>query len=306
MSQDNQPPPETHTDEKSSLNLKGKGKDTNTNNEESSTVTGRLQASGRLALNAFGTGPGLSGQQPTAKASTSGSNNISRIVSSSGEASSHKLHSSVQGETLRSKANLDSGVSAQAFDAFVSADSTLDHYDDKPTPNDYRSTYVSMSQDVSDQEKRDGAAVINLLDGPSDELDAVLLGVQEDDETLTPEAAAKLREALFPTNSTSSGPGLNDLLNFNPDFLNQPGAEAELERQLHLGTRDTDEARNNWLQQWGNVLNGYTDYVWGDLEPLIAEARKEVEETKARGSNEASETKALERLRQILAHVRGF
>lgn len=306
MSQDNQPPPETHTDEKSSLNSKGKGKGKDTNNEESSTVTGRLQASGRLALNAFGTGPGLSGQQPAAKASTSGSNNISRITSSSGEASSHKLHSSVQGEALRSKANLDSGVSAQAFDDFVSADSTLDHYDDKPTPNDYRSTYVSMSQDVSDQEKRDGAAVINLLDGPSDELDAVLLGVQEDDETLTPEAAAKLREALFPTDSTSSGPGLNDLLNFNPDFLNQPGAEAELERQLHLGTRDTDEARNNWLQQWGDVLNGYTDYVWGDLEPLIAEARKEVEETKARGSNEASETKALERLRQVLAHVRGF
>ena len=128
MSQDNQPPPETHTDEKSSLNLKGKGKGKDKNNEESSTVTGRLQASGRLALNAFGTGPGLSGQQPAAKASTSGSNNISRITSSSGEASSHKLHSSVQGEALRSKANLDSGVSAQAFDDFVSADSTLDHY----------------------------------------------------------------------------------------------------------------------------------------------------------------------------------
>ncbi|KAF4961956.1 hypothetical protein FSARC_9947 [Fusarium sarcochroum] len=309
MSKDSGQPPEPHKGNEASTNSKGKARDTGTRDTDS--ITNRLQASGRLALNAFGTGPGLSGQPPEGKASSS-SSSIGRISSSTGEAASHRLRSTAQGESLRSQTNLDSGTSAQAFNDFVSADSTLEFHDLSRYENSHDQSYdlpVGQSTAVNEQEKLDGAAVVNLLDGPSDELDAVLLGAEipdTEDEGLTPEAAAKLREALFPANSVSSGPGLDDLLNFNPDFLTQPGAEAEFERQLHLGTADTDEARNNWLQQWGNVLTGYTDYVWGDLEPLIAEARKEVEESKARGSEGASETKALDRLRQVLAHVRRF
>jgi hypothetical protein len=205
----------------------------------------------------------------------------------------------------------------QAFNDFVSADTTLDIDNDNVNPNENAREKIChrqashVSKDVSEQEKLDGAAVISLLDGHSDELDAVLLGAhdrtaEDGGDTLTPEAAAKLRETLFSVNSASSGPSLDDLLNFNPGFLNQPGSEAELERQLYLGTRDTNQARSSWLQQWGNVLAGYTDHVWGDLEPLIAEARREVEESEARGPEAVFETKALDRLRQLLAHVRGF
>ncbi|KAM0563804.1 hypothetical protein ACHAPJ_000010 [Fusarium lateritium] len=310
MSKDNGQPPEPHKGNDASTNSEGKARDTRT--EDPDSITNRLQASGRLALNAFGTGPDLSGQPPAGKASSSGGSSLGRISSGTGEASLHRLRSTAQSESLRSQTNLDSGASAQAFNDFVSAGSTLEFDDPGRYESPHNQSYdlpAGQSTAVNKQEKLDGAAVISLLDGPSDELDAVLLGAEDpeaQDEGLTPEAAAKLREALFPTNSMPSGPRLDDLLNFNPDFLTQPGAEAEFERQLHLGTADTDEARNNWLRQWGNVLTGYTDHVWGDLEPLIAEARKEVEESKAQGSGAAPETKALDRLRQVLAHVRGF
>ncbi|KAJ4272398.1 hypothetical protein NW762_001111 [Fusarium torreyae] len=310
MSKDNGQPPEPHGSNDASTNSKGKARDTRT--EDSDSITNRLQASGRLALNAFGTGPDVSGQPPAGKASSSGGSGLGKISSGTGEASSHRLRSTAQGESLRSQANLDSSTSAQAFNDFVSADSTLENDDPSRYGNPHNQSYdlsAGKSTAVNEQEKLDGAAVVDLLDGPSDELDAVLLGAEApeiQDEGLTPEAAAELREALFPANSVTSGPRFDDLLNFNPDFLTQPGAEAEFERQLHLGTADTDEARNNWFQQWGNVLTRYTDHVWGDLEPLIAEARREVEESKAQGSRAVPETKALDRLRQVLAHVRGF
>ncbi|RGP72801.1 hypothetical protein FSPOR_2548 [Fusarium sporotrichioides] len=315
MSQDNQQLPESHTKDNAPLDLKGK----QVKREEQNPIVDRLQASGRLVLDAFGSGPELSGQQPARKADPGGSNSnsIGKISSSTGEASSHRLRSSIQTESLRSNTNPDSGPSVQAFNDFVNADSTLDigignvNSNEEAREQIYRLKAISSSKDVIEQEKLDGAAVVSLLDGHSDELDAVLVGAhdpiaEDNGDSLTPEAAGKLREALFSNTPASSGSGLDNLLNFNPGFLNQPGPEAELERQLYLGTRDTDQARSSWLQQWGNVLAGYTDHVWGDLEPLIAEARKEVEESKARGPGAVSETKALDRLRQVLAHVRGF
>ncbi|KAF9775233.1 hypothetical protein IL306_006681 [Fusarium sp. DS 682] len=307
MNNDNRQPPKAHQEIDTSSNSKGKAIDNSAG--DSGSITSRLQASGRLALNAFGTGPDTSGQRPGEKASSNGSSNIGRTSSSTGEASSHRLRSTAQGESLRSQTNLDSGASAQAFNDFFSADSTLEfevasQYGKLPNQNHGVS---SVSSAVREQEKMDGAAVVNLLDGPSAELDTVLLGAQdtdaEDEEGLTPEAAAKLREALFPAGSVPSGARWDDLLNFNPGFLYQSGPEADFERQLHFGTTDADEARNSYIDQWEKVLNGYTEYVWGDLEPLIADARREVQESRTRG---VSETKALDRLRQILGHVRGF
>ncbi|KAF4968209.1 hypothetical protein FZEAL_10418 [Fusarium zealandicum] len=293
--------------------LLGKEKDTNTGDYDS--IVDRFQASGKLALNAFGTGPGLTGQQSAGKGS-SGASSIGRVSSGAGEASSHRLRSAAPGESLRSQANLESGASAQAFNDFVGADSTLQvedssyypHYQHQQGQNQTSSKGAAVAQ----QEELDGAAVVSLLDGPSHELDAVLVGAEDpeaEDDGLTPEAAAKLREALFPAISATSGPRWDDLLNLNPDFLTQPGAGAEMEMQLHFGTVDAAQARSSWLQQWGNVLTGYTDHVWGDLEPLAAEARREVEQLKTRDPEVPGpppETKALDRLRQILAHVRGF
>lgn len=279
--------------------------------ENSKSVADRLQASGRLALNAFGTGPDLTGHQPAGKAS--GSTGIGSIESSSklaGEASSQRLRSAGVGESLRSQGSSTSGASAQAFNDFTSAEPTLNVAN--AVPHDH-AIHKNTAQrgfpkglDITAQESVDGAAVLDLLDGPNDELDGVLIGAEDpeaQDDILTPEATAKLRKALFSSHAHSSGSRWEDLLNFNPEFLSRLDAEAGFERQLHMGTSDAAEARDIWVHQWSDVLSAYTDQVWGDLEPLIAEARKEVE---AAGAGTVPETQALDRLRQILAHVRGF
>lgn len=187
----------------------------------------------------------------------------------------------------------------QAFEELVSSGPTLIAEQHRPWP--------TKSSSVAEQELRDGAAVVQLLDGPSDELDAVVFSPDDrlDDDGLTPQAAANLREALFSPTGNQSQQRWDSLLNFTPDFVNDPGAS--LDAQLLLGTADPVEARSIWLHQWGDVLSAYTDHVWGDLEPLAAQARKEVEQltSKDQVSDQAPESKALDRLRQILAHVRG-
>ncbi|KAL7761299.1 hypothetical protein ACKLNR_007834 [Fusarium oxysporum f. sp. zingiberi] len=309
MDNDNRQPPGAQPQNDTSAKSKGKATDNGSGNSDS--ITSRLQASGRLALHAFGTGPDISGQRPDEKASSSGSSITGRNSSSTGDASSHRLRSTTHGESLRSQTNLVSGASAEAFDAFFSADATLEVEDASQygrLPN--QSHHIpSTPSAVLEQEKMDGAAVVNLLDDSPGGLDGVLLGAHDpdaEDEGLTPEAAAKLRETLFPADSVFSGFRWDDLLNFNPEFLDQAGPEADFERQLHFGTTSADEVRNSYLEQWDKVLNGYTEYVWGDLEPLIAEARREVEEVKTQGLDAVPQTKALDRLRQILGHVRGF
>ncbi|KAF4997090.1 hypothetical protein FGRMN_4099 [Fusarium graminum] len=309
MSKDHKQPQKSEIDNDVATNSKGKARDTS--DEDSESIFSRLQGSSKLALNAFSTRPDLSGQLPTGKASPSGISNSGNTSSSMVQAASHKLRSTDQSRSLRPHINMNSGPPAQAFDDFVRDDSTLGTEDGSRyvQPRNQNYEVLTPPSAITEHERSDGAALVDLLNGPSGELDAVLLGAEDPDTEyggLTSEAANKLRETLFPTNSVTHGPDWNDLLNFNPNYLSQSGPEAELERQLHLGTADTDEARTNWLQQWGNVLNGYTDHVWADLEPLIAEARKEVEDFGVQGLETAPDTKALDRLRQVLAHVRGF
>ncbi|KAH7136644.1 hypothetical protein EDB81DRAFT_88206 [Dactylonectria macrodidyma] len=286
-------------DDRACINTKGK--ETDTPSEASRSMTERLQASGRLALNAVVGGPDLASQQVGEKGTASFSN-IDRASSTAGEASSHRVHSGRMGESIRAQTALDSSAASQAFNDFVESGSSLDlNQHHRLPPREQHSS-------ITKQESLDGAAVVNLLDAPSEELDQVLIGAQsdtpDDNDGLSPEAAAKLREALF--DSTHLEPSWEDMLNFTPDFLHQPGASAE-DAELHLGTRNIDEARNIWLHQWSDVLSSYTDHVWGDLEPLVVEARREVEELASSEAvpDRAPETKALDRLRQILAHVRG-
>ncbi|KAH8735369.1 hypothetical protein BGZ61DRAFT_440121 [Ilyonectria robusta] len=274
-----------------------KGKEKHASTSASRSIANRLQASGRLALNAVTGGPDLASQQVGEKGAASFSN---LDTSKAGEASSHRLHWTGMGDSMRMQTSLDTSTASRAFNDFVGSGSSLDF----EQQHHHQQSYQRDSSFVK-QQRVDGAAVVNLLDGPDDdELDLGAHTDAADDDGLSPEAAAKLREALF--NSTHLEPRWDDMLNFTPDFLSEPAASAE-DAQLHLGTRNLDEARSIWLHQWSDVLSSYTDQVWGDLEPLAAEARREVEELSSREAvpNQAPETKALDRLRQILAHVRG-
>jgi hypothetical protein len=66
------------------------------------------------------------------------------------------------------------------------------------------------------------------------------------------------------------------------------------------------EAGARWVEQWESVLNRYNDEVWGDLLPLVQEAKQEVEDLK-KGSADGSEDhrpKALRRLGLVLQHLK--
>lgn len=155
---------------------------------------------------------------------------------------------------------------------------------------------------VSAQELDDGADVSQLLSSADFDLDLDV----EPEAPLGPEQLASLRRALFEggENGQAFGSNWDNLLNFQPDFLVR-GDRDGLEQ--HFGTRDEAEAANQWLEQWSDVLSNYNDEVWGDLGDLAQEARRELDEAKGEtgSGGQPANMKALNRLRQVLSHLRG-
>ncbi|KAK1978271.1 hypothetical protein LZ30DRAFT_729373 [Colletotrichum cereale] len=172
------------------------------------------------------------------------------------------------------------------------------------TSKSHNSHFSRTQSDVNEQESRDGQQVIDLLIAPEelDDLEAI-------DDSLhiffSRHEEESLRKALF--SGSGDGPASNwtTLLNFQPDFL-QEGDIAELLQ--HFGVTDPQQARAMWMDSWGDVLASYTDQVWGDLSFLAREAQKEINEAREQGTVATADPagmQALQRLRQILAHVRG-
>lgn len=153
----------------------------------------------------------------------------------------------------------------------------------------------------------DGLAVVKLLDSGYEEVTR-----PEPDVPLATEEARSLREALFggSTNREEHGSATDweNILNLVPQFILTGNSSWDVgdEARGHLGTPDIAEARQIWADQWWDVLSRYTDDVWGDLGSLAQEAREEIRKVRESGGDASpAETKAIQRLRQILAHVRG-
>lgn len=154
------------------------------------------------------------------------------------------------------------------------------------TENTYRT--------VAEQEHRDGEDVMTLLSSPS-ALDIQLETpppTEEDDNYdwgLTSSQISQLREItkdILPPPERHTGISSTNPMNLLPDFQGQEGA------------------REQYLEEWDDVLNRYADEVWGGLLPLVKEARKEVEEMKEEGLGpEEVKTKAIRRLEAILGHL---
>ena len=65
----------------------------------------------------------------------------------------------------------------------------------------------------------------------------------------------------------------------------------------------SDKSRDRWLQDWEGFLNRYSDEVWGDMLPLVTEAREEVEMAQAGGGHIGMDGSAVKRLGMILGHL---
>jgi hypothetical protein len=278
------------------------GKEKGKEKEEGPSNLDRLQASANMVKDAFvsttGVLPGTllsssSSSKATAAGPSASRDPASVLQQTSMNRPSQQNTSSRGADSFRSPPPASS--SSREFDEFLG--------DREPQlPGDPAGAAPApaprLEQTIKDFEATDGAAVVDLLSQPPQLED--MLAEDDQDEQLTPAAAAKLREALF--NSPGNRIAWDDLLNFTPEFVVRPGDGAE-EARAQLGTEDPDAAREIWLGQWRDVLSAYADEVWGDLGPLAAEAKRELE-----SSGEASVERgdgALGRLRMILAHVRG-
>jgi hypothetical protein len=154
---------------------------------------------------------------------------------------------------------------------------------------------------IPEAQATDGLAVVDLLSRPDDDITMATEPSLEHD--MSPATIESLRAALFETNDHAHPVSWDSLLNFTPDYVLKP-TEGIDNATSHFGTSEAQTLNADWLQQWGQVLTSYTDNVWGDLLPLITQARREHETLSQEDSTDISKPlQALNRLRMILAHV---
>jgi len=71
-----------------------------------------------------------------------------------------------------------------------------------------------------------------------------------------------------------------------------------------LDAETLEMQRRQMVEQWAEVLDSYTDSVWGDLLPTVQEAREQLKEVKS--GKATLDEKAVARLRMLLGHVNGL
>ncbi|KAK2729937.1 hypothetical protein CKAH01_09975 [Colletotrichum kahawae] len=194
-----------------------------------------------------------------------------------------------------------SSVAEHQFADFMHAQPGLDDVSRPRQPKPLTPPQLCVKSAVSEQEARDGQQVMDLLDTPSE------LHIFDDNDSceessVSPYTESSLRKALFGVSEgTSSNWAI--LLDFQPNLLMGDNL-AEIHH--HFGDVEPERAKELWMDGWRDVFTSYTDEVWGDLGSLVREAQKEVEKAREHGQGQGrTDMKALQRLRQILAHVRG-
>ncbi|CAH0047881.1 unnamed protein product [Clonostachys solani] len=271
------------------------------------TLPDRLWASGRMAAQAMTT-PSAQAVQSLSASSSSKAGPLPSFPASAGESSHTAQDVATYGKGASFATASVSGSrqighhdpAAKAFDEFT-AHSQEPLILDGQNPRDW------LRPDETKQvEEMDGLAVVNILSQPDP--DEMMPTGDDFDAGLSLEAASKPRSALFDTGLHGRELLWNDMLNFTPQFLVNPSDGINEGAEQLTGTSDQTGATNIWIQQWGDVLSHYTDEVWGDLGPLVSEARQEIKNIASQdeaGQAAPGQARALGRLRMILAHLRG-
>ena len=166
----------------------------------------------------------------------------------------------------------------------------------------------------------DGAVVVGLLSDPDfsvDELpDSLFEREQVEEHTniwdineQTRERVARLR-AEMPPAPVHQVPSSDNPLQLLPNFNNQNQISSKevaialaKVRTTELPPRTVPSATQPDLEPWLDVVTKYQDEVWGDLLPLVEEARKEVRAAMEEGNTALKGCPAVRRLRMILGHI---
>ena len=125
-------------------------------------------------------------------------------------------------------------------------------------------------------------------------------------------AADRIKESLPPP-PVHQRVSPDNPLNLKPEFTQPTATNSAFYEDIPgmtstLGSRDesymyfvTQSEREHWVSEWDDVLNSYTDEVWGQMLPAVKEARSQLEEVKA--GSKRLDNNAVTRLRMILGHV---
>ncbi|OLN92871.1 hypothetical protein CCHL11_08828 [Colletotrichum chlorophyti] len=226
--------------------------------------------------------------------------------SSSVHESAHRGATAVFGQP-NTRPSADSAFASSRQSSSATGDSPFRDFMQARASVPYVGHPSNLPSDVKEQEARDGQEIVDLLNGPGDWGD---YGYGDDDDSnfqtfISPQEEISLRMALFSSNEKRVPCNWDSLLNFEPDYLQGNDKIAEIHQ--HFGVADARKARAMWMDSWSDVLTSYTDEVWGDLGSLAREAHREIQEARVDGGQETDTggMRALLRLRQILAHVRG-
>ena len=146
---------------------------------------------------------------------------------------------------------------------------------------------------VSEQEYHDGDEVLAILSDPlHDPFETPLADDVNYDWGLSAEQISQLRamtKDLLPPPNSHMVPSADNHLNLIPKFEDDNGQAIP-----------TKEA---WGEQWEGVLTRYTDEVWGDLLPIVKDARREIQDIRNDPSS-VEQPKSLRRLVAILGHLK--
>lgn len=176
-----------------------------------------------------------------------------------------------------------------------------DEYDNPfPFQVEANSQSVINPEDETLIQNSDGAAVVALLSKPdftieteaddSDDLLALEYGSGRNEELLGNQRQDKSTDPLAPMNP----------LDLMPDF----GTSWEPVHPSNYFHGDSfSDAKFDDIQPWANILNRYHDEVWGDMLPLVKEAREEVKAAKASPDGALQERPAIRRLGMLLKHL---
>lgn len=144
----------------------------------------------------------------------------------------------------------------------------------------------------------DGAAVVALLSVPGFSADAEPAECPEFAEFQSKLGSLDLQDARS-RKSTQSRLGLaNHEFGLVPNFgLSNDNAKVIPDAMLR-----TEEASIADLKPWLDILDSYQDEVWGDLLPLVQQAREELSTSNAKEGN-LEDKPAVRRLRMLLGHL---
>jgi hypothetical protein len=172
---------------------------------------------------------------------------------------------------------------------------------------------------VDEQQSHDGEEVWAILSKPSAMSDDLEL-LQDEDErvnwNLTDQQISRLRmimDELLPPPESHIPQQIDHPMNLVPHMLStsviypsNPITAREEDSILYFGSSMPQEtARQTWMSQWESVLTRYTDEVWGNLLPLVTEARQEINALKGEPATALAEPPtALRRLQLVLDHLR--